>query len=634
MYLSIDIITKSIEYLKRVHPFFGITFLALKTKELSIGIANSHSVSSYEKEILEKYFTPEESKWYFTPFKSSGKDKYWIKKDYPGKGAQKTRTTQFKDAFIHETDTQSWGWQEDYVDTLKKLIDRYQNGHSIPLKPLIIFLYRNEAWKKDITLEDIVQKFISDFYISVPEREKLFEEFTLSEEEPDDLLQDSPCHWDIIRDRLNIPPPPDAPSKRGYSLSLIQFDNFSPFDHIKADISPRLNIFTGDNGLGKTLLLEAAWWGLSGQWTSDYSTSFVLKSSFPSIKFGVTLGNKAEFFKLRYDHTNSGWQLEKGKQFIESGLVLYQRVDGVVSVFDSSRKQFQALTFNNQQLWDGYSILQSGKPIHICNGLIQDWTFWQTSDKDSFQVFKDILKLLSPPGIEEGDLGILEPGSLIRILGDSRLIPTIKHAYGEVPVTVTSAAVKRVLSIAYLIYWSWKEHQEQSRLNNIIPHKQLIILIDEIEAHLHPKWQRLLLPAILKVVKMLSKDIDIQLLITTHSPLVMASVEPFFEPNIDNLFHFDLEHGKSIGNIILKRLDFYKRGSANEWLKSESFEITQPVNVEAEMAMIEAIKLMQADSPSGKSIESIHKKLINVLAPHDPFWVRWNYFAKQNRITD
>lgn len=629
MYLNSKIVKKAIEGLKNIHPFFGISFLAFKAKQLPIGESTHFPVSTYEKEMLELYYKPEESSWYFTPFKSSGAKKYWIKKDYPGKGAQKTRTTQFKDAFIHETDTHNWGWQANYVAILKQLIDRYQEGVKIPLRPLAIWLYRSDKWKQNTTLEDIVKKFTTDFYISDDELSELFEHETLLKERLPDSFQDDPVAWDFLKDVLNIPPAPDAPTEKGYYLSSMQFENISPFDHIEVEISPRLNIFTGDNGLGKTLLLEAAWWGLSGQWTSEYLPSFTTNSQYSSIKFGVTAGRKPEVFHIKYTPVYSNWYFDESKKLIEPGLVVYQRVDGLVGVFDSSRKQSQALVFDNQQLWDGYNVRQAGKSAHICNGLIQDWTFWQTSEEESFVVFKEILRILSPPGIDEGDLGVMEPGKPVRISGDSRLIPTIKHAYGEVPVTIASAAVKRVLSIAYLIYWSWKEHQEQSRLNHMKPHRQLIILIDEIEAHLHPKWQRLVLPAILSVVRLLSKSIGVQILVTTHSPLVMASVEPIFDPTVDSLFHFDLEHHKNVSEIILRRLDFSKRGSANEWLKSESFEMKQPASIEVEKAISDAIKLMEADTINPESVKSVHQRLINTLAPHDSFWIRWNYFAQR-----
>ena len=46
-----------------------------------------------------------------------------------------------------------------------------------------------------------------------------------------------------------------------------------------------------------------------------------------------------------------------------------------------------------------------------------------------------------------------------------------------------------------------------------------VVLIDEIDLHLHPRWQRLALPGLRKAFPRL------QLVVTTHSPQVLSSVE-------------------------------------------------------------------------------------------------------------
>lgn len=48
---------------------------------------------------------------------------------------------------------------------------------------------------------------------------------------------------------------------------------------------------------------------------------------------------------------------------------------------------------------------------------------------------------------------------------------------------------------------------------------EMVIAIDEIELHLHPKWQRLIVPTLRQAFP------DFQFIITTHSPQVIGSVE-------------------------------------------------------------------------------------------------------------
>ncbi len=45
-------------------------------------------------------------------------------------------------------------------------------------------------------------------------------------------------------------------------LRKLVLKNVGPAAEAALDpVAPRLNLLTGDNGLGKSFLLEAAWWG-------------------------------------------------------------------------------------------------------------------------------------------------------------------------------------------------------------------------------------------------------------------------------------------------------------------------------------------------------------------------------------
>ena len=74
-----------------------------------------------------------------------------------------------------------------------------------------------------------------------------------------------------------------------------------------------------------------------------------------------------------------------------------------------------------------------------------------------------------------------------------------------------------------MLVWSWAEHERAARQLGVRIAGQVILLFDEVEAHLHPRWQRAIVPAILKVMDRLThRDTSVQLIATTHSPLVLA----------------------------------------------------------------------------------------------------------------
>lgn len=92
-----------------------------------------------------------------------------------------------------------------------------------------------------------------------------------------------------------------------------------------------------------------------------------------------------------------------------------------------------------------------------------------------------------------------------------------------------------------------------------------MLLIDEVESHLHPRWQRSILPALLDVATTLNPQMHTQIITTTHSPLVLASVEPSFDEERDRLFLFELnEHVE----VALREVPWAKQGDTVNWLVS------------------------------------------------------------------
>ena len=49
-------------------------------------------------------------------------------------------------------------------------------------------------------------------------------------------------------------------------LERIELENVGPAPEMALDLQRRLNLITGDNGLGKSFLLDVAWWALTRKW--------------------------------------------------------------------------------------------------------------------------------------------------------------------------------------------------------------------------------------------------------------------------------------------------------------------------------------------------------------------------------
>lgn len=639
MFLSPETIARSVERLQRVHPFFGISFLAFKQVRLPVGTKIPVVFTQIADRILNRYYRPaRSSERYFHPFQTSDKANRWVTTRYGSTSLQRITADTFGDCFLHIKKTSEWGWKHDYVHRLAT----HLGEGKVPLLDLGVWLYRSDEWASDTGPADVARRVIRDFDLSVDELSLLFESDGFGNPAKltglptsQNWLRDDPITEGELFEIIGWPPGADI--EEGSALRYLEFCEVGPSHQLRYEPSERLNIITGDNSLGKTFLLETAWWALTGEWLeSPALPRRDVPKSAAKIEYGLsTASQHAKGFTTKYNWELQAWCSTAQRQPL-SGLVLYARHDGSFAVWDPARARLNERTrhgrdhvfFTRHQIWNGLSV-DAGDNLSewICNGLIRDWVSWQTAKgpryDEPFHAFIACLKSLSPPHSEP-----LVPGEPMRLAPDAREIPTLRMSYDEVPVTHTSAGVQRVLALAYLLVWTWFEHLSFSQLMRKDPQRRLVLIIDEVEAHLHPKWQRAIIPALMDVLKKLAPSVAPQVHLATHSPLVMASAETVFDEKIDDLHHLKLVNGF----VELEELPFNKRGRADVWLISEVFGLAQARSLPAEKAIERAKSLQMEDDPDPVKIREAHNELVRCLAQDDEFWPRWTFFATQHGV--
>lgn len=418
-------------------------------------------------------------------------------------------------------------------------------------------------------------------------------------------------------------------------LEALTLENVGPAPRFAIEFKKRLNILTGDNGLGKSFLLDVAWWAITHTWARGKVLPQRGRGLKSTIQYRYTVGNKGPFqVASTFDRQLEEWQEwlvpdDRGKV---PGLMLYAQVDGGFSVWDSLRNSWlnldgsgrpSAFLFRPSDVWNG---LREGDRS-LCEGLIRDWVSWQRENGERFHELTRVLERLSPSSMEP-----LAPGDLTRLSVIEPLDhPTLRMPYGQdVALVHASAGMRRIVSLAYLLVWSWHEHLRAAELQDVEPTKEVFFVIDEIEAHLHPQWQRRIVPALLDVVRALtgSHDLQVQILTATHSPLVMASLEPFFDETVDIVWELDLVKS----TVSLHPFTWARQGDASAWLTSSIFDLREPGSVEAEEAITSALELLRRKKkPSKKEVLLLDGKLRQALGDVDPFWIRWSAFAEQYR---
>jgi hypothetical protein len=422
-------------------------------------------------------------------------------------------------------------------------------------------------------------------------------------------------------------------------LEYLHLKNVGPAPEMEMELAPRLNLITGDNGLGKSFLLDIAWWSMTRKWPAEVNaglTSGLMArpsgAGEASIEFRFTGMTTRESYRSVFNRKDQGWGGRSGRPS-NPGLVLYATADGGFSVWDPARNYWKkrglidvqdrpaAYVFSPREVWQG---LRVGDEV-ACTGLLLDWVLWLSAGGDRFAQLEKVLQALSPPG---GPL--LVSGPLVRLGLDARDMPTLTMPYGaDVPLLHASAGMRRVIALAYVLVWAWQEHVLASRELGQPTARQVVFLVDEVEAHLHPRWQRQILRGLLAVMEAMIPHAKVQLIAATHSPLILASAEPMFDRKRDAWFDLDLVHHDAGARVELRRRTFVRHGDAAQWLTSEAFDLGSARSLDAEKALDAAAVALSDPKFDKRAARKIDGQLREVLGEHDPFWMRWRFFGEQ-----
>ncbi|WHP32769.1 AAA family ATPase [Trabulsiella odontotermitis] len=139
----------------------------------------------------------------------------------------------------------------------------------------------------------------------------------------------------------------------------------------------------------------------------------------------------------------------------------------------------------------------------------------------------------------------------------------------------------------------WKEKKD-------IFSQPIILFLDEVDIHLHPKWQRRILPAIQKLLP------NAQVFVSTHSPFVVGSVEDAFVYRLPEPQH-NVCRDPSVPDIV-SAIDS-KAGKSYQLILSDVFGIDEEFDVETEEQLAAFKAHIREHLVTGQ-----HNEVINSLA--------------------
>ncbi len=353
-------------------------------------------------------------------------------------------------------------------------------------------------------------------------------------------------------------------------IKQISMKNFRGFGDKSYDLKPGINLFIGPNASGKTSILEALsiaigsfFLGIRGYDSrhirpEDIRLSYVNDQSFEH-QFPVEISALGNIFNKNNIQWSRKLNSEKGRTSgKEAAAIKAEAIEADNQVRAGKPITLPLLAYyGNGRLWlepneskktntDDKKRLSRFMGYHHCidpRCSPRDMMQWMKNEEwISYKQQKET-NLLST--VKKAIIQCLEDAESISFAPE-RMEFVVKFAYtdNKVPFSLLSDGQRAISAMV------GDMAMRAARLNPhlgdaILQTTSGVVLIDEVDLYLHPKWQR-------KILRNLSETFPlVQFICTTHSPQVFGEVEPDSVINLDNDKHPSQSFGLDSNSAVL-----------------------------------------------------------------------------------
>lgn len=393
-------------------------------------------------------------------------------------------------------------------------------------------------------------------------------------------------------------------------IESLHVENVGPFNKLDVQFNPQMNVIVGANGVGKTSLLRC----IADSLTNNSLETMRFRKG-ATIKMNGIVGDKPYTYgaenlvdedqKYRHveikrwqltpdeGHTGSIMHIDKDYNLLAIGAYRYfdySLINGMTregNLVEERRnyrannpKYLEATPMPNIKQWMINRYFQIGKD-------------WAGKERDNWNAIISKLGAISPKGADF---------KFVKIERD--LEPVFSLNGSECYLEELSSGFKSILSIILNIV-DWIEgvnEGESMRIENA----EGTVLIDEIDAHLHPSWQSTVLYSLREIYPKL------QFIVTTHSPNVIMSA------NAAEVLLFNNDNG----NVNIKPDD----RTFGVWQFNDILtDIMQAPNLDRIDLFPALTELNRCyDEKNVERFETILKDVVGMFNPNDPILKVYN----------
>ena len=295
-------------------------------------------------------------------------------------------------------------------------------------------------------------------------------------------------------------------------LKSVSLENIGPFRSLHLELTPTWNLLLGDNGVGKTVLLKAIAVALCGENANPDVVKKLLRSGASQGSIRLRDNNREYTVELKR-------QMDGSIKVTSASLspIIYERwlvlgFPALRSISSDSPKGPTKVTRHAPSVEDLLPLLSYEPDRRMSD--IKQWLvnldyaakseYSALAAKKTREDFTRVLQRLTP-GLRL-ELGPVDAKTMqISVVTDAGLVPLELVSQGTVSV---------MCWIGTLL-----ERLAETGTSRSDSKNSVLVLIDELDAHMHPKWQQMFVDAFRK------EFASVQIIATTHSPLLVGSLE-------------------------------------------------------------------------------------------------------------
>ncbi|OHD24290.1 MAG: hypothetical protein A2Y34_18820 [Spirochaetes bacterium GWC1_27_15] len=309
---------------------------------------------------------------------------------------------------------------------------------------------------------------------------------------------------------------------KNIKINSINIQNIKTFNEISINLSDNINLFVGINGRGKSTVLQLLSLGLTGLSKSPYIYDWL-----KVVKSGKNEGAFSIKLSVENEEKNLSFKLDNKDMISSQSTDVFDDIKNNIFLagYGTSRDVKREDVQDNKAFENIASIF--GNPAYLKN--IRDSVVYNKV-KPNFDRIKSIINKFISLADDKYQFELKyfnEKGFYFTSPTDMK---------GITPLESMSDGFKSIFIILFDMLVRALERVIDIRNPENI---KGIILIDEIDLHLHPTWQRNILPALNKTFP------NIQFIITTHSPFVIQSMKT------NDVFLFSVENN----GVVVKKIE-------------------------------------------------------------------------------